>query len=121
MDVLMDESTAEHALIEMEIEELVHRDIVDLRNQARNDSKATADDIGSLLNSISSSAVHEIDALISELKITRERLVIEAERVHREVADYAALNQSAIDATRLIVESLNHSRHVADSPSIAEP
>jgi len=119
MDVL-DEPTAEQALIEMEIEELVHRDFVDPRKQTNNDNKA-ADDIGSLLNAISSSAVHEIDSLISELKITRERLVIEAERVHREVADYAALNQSAIDATRLIVESLNHSRHVADSTSIAEP
>jgi hypothetical protein len=120
MDVLMDDPTVEQTPIEMEIEELVHRDVADLRKQARNDNRP-ADDIGSLLSEISSTAVHEIDALIGELKIIRERLVIEAERVHREVADYAALNQSAIQATRSIVESLNHSKHIADSPSIAEP
>ena len=60
-------------------------------------------------------------ALISELKITREKLVIEGERVHRELADYAALSQSAVQATKIIVESLNHSKQVADSPSIAVP
>ena len=119
MDMLMLESIDEQAVIEREIEELVHRDVAESRKQTNN-GKNAADDIGSLLQKISACAVHEIDSLISELKITRERLVIEGERVHRTVTDYAALSQSAMQATKIIVESLNHSTQIADSPSIAE-
>lgn len=123
MAITMLDSTAEQGEIEREIGELVHHDVVDARNHIEVDNlehdNGAAADPGSLLQRIAAGAVHEIDVLISELQITRERLVVEAERVHRELADYAALSQSAMQATKLIAKSLHHSKQIADAPSIA--
>jgi hypothetical protein len=117
MDALMNDFAAEQEMFEREFGELVHQD---LRKQAEQANKPGGE-IGSLLEEISSAAVHEIDTLISELRVTRERLVIEGERVHRELAGYAALSHSTIQATRIIADSLNHSKQLDDSPSIAMP
>jgi len=117
MDTMTDAYATEQEMFEREFGELVHRDVAD-RKKADHDKRLTGD-IGSLLDEISYAAVLEIDTLISELKITRERLVIEGERVHRELADYAALSHSTIQATRIIADSLNHSKQLDDSPSIA--
>lgn len=119
MDMTMRESTAGQTVIEREIGELIHRDVADLRKRSTDESDA-ANDISLLLRRMSVGSIHEIDALISELKVTRERLVIESERVHRELNDYAALSRSAMHATKIIAESLVHSSQIADSPGIAE-
>jgi hypothetical protein len=39
--------------------------------------------------------------------------------VHRELADYAILSQSAVQATKIIIEGLPQPKQVADAPGIA--
>ena len=77
-----------------------------------------ADNIGSLIQRVSASTVQEIDRLISDLKILRERLHDEGERVQREIVEYATLSQAAMQSTKIIAESLTHWKKVPDAPSM---
>ena len=52
--------------------------------------------------------MQEMDNLIAELKALREKLQSEAARVHREIIEYATLNQSAMQTTKIISESLQN-------------
>jgi hypothetical protein len=96
------------AEVEGEIREFVRRDVAGLRRHTENDSTMVADNIGSLLQRVSASSVQEIDRLISDLKILRERLQDEGARVQREIVEYASLNQAAMQSTKIITESLGH-------------
>ncbi len=104
--------------VEEEIFKLVRRDVVAPR-VVPSDGKAVADNINSLLQRASVSAVQEIDHLINALQISRERLHLEGERVEREVFDYVTLSQSALQATKLIADRLSQLNSVPDAPSIA--
>jgi hypothetical protein len=64
--------------------------------------------------------VHEIDRLIEELQMLRERLHLEGERVHRNIVEYATLSQAAMQSTKIIAESLTLWKKVPDAPSISE-
>ena len=119
MSMFKREATSEQAVVEGEIGELVRRDVVGLRTHS-NDGKAVADNINSLLQRVSVSAVHEIDRLIGELQNSRERLRLEGERVQREIVEYATLSQSAMQATKIIADSLSQWKSIPDAPSIAE-
>jgi hypothetical protein len=111
--------TAFEQAVEGEIGQLVRRDVVGLRMH-HNDGKPAADGINSLLQRISANAVRECDQLINELKISRERLRLEGERVQREIVHYLSLSQSTRQATKLIAESLSPLKKVPDAPSVAE-
>jgi hypothetical protein len=67
---------------------MVRRDIAALRRPPENDGEIVADNIGSLIQRVSASTVQDIDRLISDLKILRERLHDEGERVQREIVKY---------------------------------
>jgi hypothetical protein len=108
------------AEVEGEIREFVRRDVAGVRRHPENDGKIVADSISSLLQRVSASSVQEIDRLISELKILRERLHKEGERVQREIVEYASLSQAAMQSTKVIAESLNNWKSVPDRPSIDE-
>jgi len=107
--------------VEGEIREFVRRDVVGRRPpQQEPDGRAVADNISSLLARVSVSSVHEIDRLISDLQGLRERLAAEAERVQREIVEYASLSQAAMQSTKIISESLNHWKKVPDAPRLGE-
>ena len=108
------------AEVEGEIREFVGRDAAGLRQRPENDGTMAADNISSLLQRVSASSVQEIDGLIRELKILRERLHNEGERVQREIAEYASLNQAAMQSTKVITEGLSHWERVPDAPTIDE-
>jgi hypothetical protein len=108
------------AEVEGEIRDFVRRDVAGVRRHPENDGKIVADNISSLLQRVSASSVQEIDRLISELKILRERLHKEGERVQREIVEYASLSQAAMQSTKVIAESLNNWKSVPDRPSIDE-
>jgi hypothetical protein len=111
MSIFERETTAleqAEAEVEGEIREFVRRDVAGLRRHTENDSTMVADNIGSLLQRVSASSVQEIDRLISDLKILRERLQDEGARVQREIVEYASLNQAAMQSTKIITESLGH-------------
>jgi hypothetical protein len=107
--------------VEGEIREFVRRDVVGRRPAPQEpDGRAVADNISSLLARVSVSSVQEIDRLISDLQGLRERLAAEAERVQREIVEYASLSQAAMLSTKIISESLNHWKKVPDAPRLGE-
>ena len=106
--------------VEGEIREFVRRDTAALRRPPENDGEVVASNIGSLLQRVSGSSVQEIDRLIDELQMLRDRLQLEGERVRRDIVEYATLSQSAMQSTRIIAESLTNWKKVPDAPGISE-
>ena len=96
------------AEMEGEIREFVRREIDSVPRRPENDGTLIADNISSLLQRVSASSVQEIDALIGDLKILRERLHDDGRRVQRQIVEYASLSQAAMKSTKIISESLGH-------------
>ena len=71
-----------------------------------NEGTLIAGNISSLLQRVSASSLQDIDALIDDLKVMREKLYEDGRRVHRQIVQYASLSQSAMQSTRAITESL---------------
>jgi hypothetical protein len=71
--------------------------------QIENDTERT----NSSLARLTSNSVDRLDRLMSEIQEMREFLISEGERVQREVANYAQLNQSvALTATKIKTETV---------------
>jgi hypothetical protein len=77
-------------------------------NEASGDS--TEVEIGrrlsGLIDRVSGASVSDIGMLIAELEALRDFLLSEGQRIRREVTEYARLNQSAINSTKVITETL---------------
>ena len=114
------------AEVEGGIRELVSRDVAEPRRQIANhsnhgnDSESVINNLGLLLQRVSVNSVNEIDELIAELKILREQLQHDGERMAREIVGYASLSQAAMQSTKIIAESLTHWKKIPDAPSIRE-
>ena len=65
-------------------------------------------------------SVQEIDRLISDLQMLRNRLYEEGERVQREIVEYATLSQAAMQSTKIIAESISSWKKVPDAPSMRD-
>jgi hypothetical protein len=65
-----------------------------------------AERMRSTLHRMTSNSVDELDGLFSELQEVRDFLKSEGERVQREIANYAQLNQSALAAIKIITETI---------------
>jgi hypothetical protein len=104
--------------VEEEIRQFVRRDITGVRRQQRNNGEMIADNISSLLQRVSANSVLEIDRLIDRLKMLRDQLQQESERVRREIVEYASLSQAAIQSTKIIGESLHRWRKTHDAATI---
>jgi hypothetical protein len=106
--------------LEGEIRELVSRDSTPpgLRQgnvlQQENVNALAAGHIGSMLQDVSGSSMQEIEKLIAELRILRDRLQNEAARVQREIVGYAGLIQDARRSARTISGSLGFWRNDPD-------
>ena len=94
--------------VEGEIREFVRRDSANLRRGSDNDSELVANNISKLLQRVAGTSVQEIDRLIAELQILRDRLHAEGNRVQREIAEYARLSQSAMQSTKIIADGLSN-------------
>ena len=65
--------------------------------------------------------LQEIDDLIAELMMRRERMLSESARVRRELTEYAKLSQSTMASTKIVTEALANWRKVPvafNEPSI---
>jgi hypothetical protein len=107
------------AEVEGAIRDFVRRDVAG-RPQPTNDGEMVASNISALLQRVSVNSVQEIDRLIGDLNMLRERLHHEGERVQRAVVEYASLSQAAMQSAKIIADSLPHWRKVPDAPSISE-
>ena len=97
------------AEVEGGIRELVSRDVAEPRRQIANhgnDSESVINNLGLLLQRVSLNSVNEIDVLISELKVLREQLQHDGERMAREIVGYASLSQAAMQSTKILTDNL---------------
>lgn len=96
------------AEMEGEVREFVRRETDSGPRRPENEGTLIADNIGSLLQRVSATSVQEIDVLIDDLKVLRERLHEDGRRVQRQIVEYASLSQAAMRSTKVIAESLGH-------------
>ena len=99
------------AEVEGGIRDLVSRDVAEPRRQIANhgnDSESVINNLGLLLQRVSINSVNEIDELISELKILREQLQHDGERMAREIVGYASLSQAAMQSTKILTDGLTN-------------
>ena len=102
------------AEVEGGIRELVSRDVAEPRRQIANhsnhgnDSESVINNLGLLLQRVSVNSVNEIDELIAELKILREQLQHDGERMAREIVGYASLSQAAMQSTKILTDGLTN-------------
>ncbi len=93
------------AELEGKIHELVRRDSNAIR-QTNGENEAVTRNLSDLLRRVSESSTSEIDALISELRLLREKLAADGHRLERDIIDYGALSQSVIEMTKIITDSM---------------
>jgi cell division septum initiation protein DivIVA len=104
--------------VETEIREFVRRDVASRSPETENE--LITNNISTLLQRVAGSSVAEIDRLTSELHTLRELLQSERSRVQREITQYAHLNQSAMQSTKIISESVaNCKKEDAQATSVS--
>jgi hypothetical protein len=81
------------------------------------ESEAAANSIGLLLQRVAGISIDEINKLTAELQATRHLLQSEATRIERQIIEYAHLNQSAMQTTKVIADHLASRRTGHDRPS----
>ena len=94
---------------EGEIREFIRRDVTFLRRrvpEAETGPESEAENVNALIRRVSGGPLEEIDRVILELRNVRDMLRNEGERVAREVAGFASLNQAAITSMKVIADSL---------------
>jgi chemotaxis protein histidine kinase CheA len=105
--------------IEGNIRELVRRDSTVLR-QPGGESEVAANNLSSLLRRVSANSTREIENLISELRVLRDKLQNDGSRVERDIVEYASLSQSVAQLTKIIADGVTQVKKVPDAPSISE-
>jgi hypothetical protein len=107
--------------VEAEISEFVRRHVVtNQERQLQNESEMVASSINSVLQQATTTSVHEIDKLITELQTLRDRLHSEGARVQREIVQYSTLTRGALQSTKIIAESLTQFKKAPDVPTLLD-
>jgi hypothetical protein len=65
---------------------------------------------------MSLTSTREIDRHISELKVLRDKINTDGDRIERQLADYAEFNQSVMQLTNIISHGLTHLKKVSVLP-----
>src|SRR5262245_56385474 len=85
----------------------------DLRNALREGKSRSLDvsrdagnDYSGLVSGISVRSIQEIDHLIEGLQGLREKLNSDGDRLHRDIAQHAALSQSVIELTKIVSDGM---------------
>ena len=106
---LSDVDQAAANAIEGEIREFVRRDVSSLHQQQSEADPANdpaAENLNELIRRVAGASMEEIDRVILELQRVRDMLRGEGERVSREIARYASLNQHLTTGMKVIAENL---------------
>ena len=101
-----------------QVRKLVRDDFATPQRPAEND---LAEDIVPPLQRAIAISLREIDGLIVKLRRRREELLRESARMQSEIIEYARLNRSTIDSTKIITERLANFNKAADADTIREP
>jgi hypothetical protein len=81
----------------------------DADDAERSDTSAR-DDLSALLRRALGTPMHEIDELIGEFELLRKRLETDANRIQREIIDYAELSSCVRRVTEIIHETVEKMR-----------
>jgi hypothetical protein len=110
-----DDVEAAATTFEGEIREFVRRDFTPVRRSGDTGSgEFAASNISTLVQRVAGTSLAEIDNLIGELQTLRDYIASEGERVQRELAGYAQLNQAAMTSTRIIADSMSKWKTAVD-------
>jgi hypothetical protein len=74
--------------------------------QTESGDEPSPENFGNLLRRVSKASVGEIDNLISELQTLRRKLQTDGDRIERDIAKYAELNQQVMQLTTIISDSV---------------
>ena len=95
--------------------ELVGPELANAREATSPTKDMTADRVATFVRGATAHSAREIDALIGDLEGLREKLVADSSRIEQDVVEFAALNQSVINLTKIISDSVAR----AKAPSTA--
>ena len=98
--------------------DLVRRESGTIR-RTDDSSEQSTNNLSTLLRQVSVDSTREIDRLIDDLKNLREKLEDDGNRVQREIVGYVSLNQSVIQLTKIVSESMTHVKKLPDAPTIS--
>ncbi len=102
-------ASAEDKSLESEIRRTIPKpartDAAFRRTESGN-GEPSAENLGNLLRPISKASMGEIDNLISELQTLRSKIQTDGERIERDIAKYAELNQQVMQLTTIISDSV---------------
>jgi hypothetical protein len=101
--------SAEDKSLELELGRNIHnlaRGGAAFRQPESGDGETSAENLGHLLHQLSKSSMGEIDNLIGELQTLRRKLQTDGERIERDIAKYAELNQQVMQLTTIISDSV---------------
>ena len=87
------------------------------RAAEREDDQMPTENLSELLGRVSKNSTGEIDSLIGEFGRLRGTLQTDAERIQREIEEYAALSQQVMQLTKTISESVGKVRASVDRPT----
>ena len=83
------------------------RDVLRERKARLSDvNRGTDNDYSAFVSGISVRSVQEIDHLIEGLQGLREKLNNDGDRLHRQIAQYAAFSQSIIELTKIVSDGM---------------
>jgi cell division protein FtsB len=117
MSMIRSRNEQEPHPVEGEVRELVRRALP--RQEAA--AETGINHLNSVIQRVSGASVMEIEQLITELQSARDYLQREAQRVQREVADYAQMSAAASKSTKIFAENLAQWKHTAESARVARP
>jgi hypothetical protein len=104
--------------VEGEIREFVQEEVVTTPGrQPDTESDLIVNNLNSLLQRATGTSVQEIDRMITQLQMLRDRLQRETARVQSNIIEYATLSQAALHSTKIIGESLAQLKKGAPRPS----
>jgi hypothetical protein len=104
--------------IEGNIRDLVRQQNSTIRQSDPVGEQATSE-LSSLLRQVSLQSTREVDRLIEDLKLLREKLEAQGNRVQRDIVEYASLSQSVVQLTKIVSDGMTHVKRVPDAPTIA--
>ena len=92
-----------------DIREIIGRSDAALHQQREAEATANpAEILNRLVRGVTSASIEKIDGVILELESARDMLCSEGERVNREIAGFANLNDAAMSAMQVIGASSKH-------------
>ena len=67
-----------------------------------------AERVSLYLRDVSGHSTDEIDSLIRDLNLLRQRLVADSSRIERDLLEFATLNDSVISLTKIVSDGVTH-------------